>query len=329
MLFGGVRGRARRVSSPHGSHSSWKSIRVSTAEPRRLHGSPQRGFCAFPQDGAGQRVLGAAPTPCSSTGLSAAPLPASLQSGHPVPWQPPSPAPVSQPLAPVPAPLELCHPGWLQPWPSPGRELTPTTPPPRVWKVAVHPAGWCGVNPHIQGTCCRSGYKMENTGIMCRNGRSLMGLSWQVVCSKSSRCLGCPVPGTGWGWMGGTAVGWAALLWRDHSSSSSALPGVSRQGEGNVSQSLGSARHLVPWRRGSRINSRGRKPANPISAHALGCQTRDEWARSPLELLGNGFVLRKARACSDGSAQSHPRFSFLVRPMPIYAWLWSVSACGT
>lgn len=101
-----------------------------------------------------------------------------------------------QPLAPMPAPLELCHPGWLQPWTSPRRELIPTTPIPWVWKLAAHPVGPCGVNPHIQGICCRSGYKMENTGIMCRNGRSLMGLSWQVVCSKRSRCLGCPVPGT-------------------------------------------------------------------------------------------------------------------------------------
>lgn len=66
---------------------------------------------------------------------------------------------------------------------------------------------------------------------------------------------------------------------------------VYQQEEEKMSQSLGSARHLLPWGRGSRTNLRGRKPVNPISAYGLGCQTGDKWGTSPLEVLGNAFVL--------------------------------------
>lgn len=80
--------------------------------------------------------------------------------------------------SPTSVPPHLLH--WLQPWPSPWHELVPTTQTSLVWKLATHPVGRCGVNAHIQGICCKSGYKMENTGIVCGNGHSLTSLSCQV-----------------------------------------------------------------------------------------------------------------------------------------------------
>lgn len=97
----------------------------------------------FPQDAAGRRVLGAAPTAGFSTGLPPVPVPASLQLRRPIPMTasypsqailapppasgssdslPPTSAPVfyglppplasrlfHQPLAPLPPSLQLCH----------------------------------------------------------------------------------------------------------------------------------------------------------------------------------------------------------------------------
>lgn len=155
-----------------------------------------------------------------STWLLHRPLYSSSASFHPD-WAPcsydslcilaPPPASGSCSSSPRVVPPQLL--GWRQPWPSPWQELIPTTQTCLVEKLAAHRVGWCGVNPHIQGICCRSGYKMQTTCIVCRNGHSLTNLSCQIVCSKS-RCLGCSVPGNprlrldGWNsfWMSCTAL---------------------------------------------------------------------------------------------------------------------------
>lgn len=85
---------------------------------------------------------------------------------------------------------------------------------------------------------------------------------------------------------------------------------VYQQEEGKMSQSLGSAHHLIPWGRGSRTNLRGRMPVNPISAYSLGCQTGDKWVRSPLELLGNGFVLQRTGNVQMDLPKATPAFPF-------------------
>lgn len=130
--------------------------------------------------------LGAPPTHGSSAGSSASLppnwAPCSNESLLPQPWHPGSstslwllcqlPQSCATPASPTPSHHTSKH-GWSGSWP-------------RI--------PWLGVVLTLTSRCCRSGYKMENTGTVCRNGHSLASLSCQVVCSKWSQSLGRSVP---------------------------------------------------------------------------------------------------------------------------------------